>query len=123
VRRADRLFLLVQLLRAKRIATAEELYRNPKHPYTQALLSAVPQPDPRRKSSRVILTGDVPSPSNLPSGCFFHPRCPKAFEPCPDIHPVLGDDGTGHSTRCLLWPESVPAGTTVNPPAASEATA
>ena len=105
------------------IATADELYRNPKHPYTQALLSAVPQPDPRLKSSRVILTGDVPSPANLPSGCYFHPRCPKAFEPCPSVHPVFGNDGTGHSTRCLLWPESVPAGVSITPPAESEASA
>ena len=92
------------------VGTAQELYRNPKHPYTQALLSAVPHPDPRKKSQRIILTGDVPSPANLPTGCHFHPRCPKAFAPCDRVHPVLGDDGTGHFTRCLLWPESVPPG-------------
>jgi len=91
------------------VSTAQELYRNPKHPYTEALLSAVPIPDPRRRSSRIILRGDVPSPANLPNGCFFHPRCPKAFAPCPTVHPKLGDDGTGHITRCLLYPESVPA--------------
>jgi oligopeptide/dipeptide ABC transporter ATP-binding protein len=92
------------------IATAEELYRNPKHPYTQALLSAVPIPDPRRKQKRIILTGDVPSPANLPTGCHFHPRCPKVEPEFKHIHPVLADDGTGHFTRCLLYPESVPAG-------------
>lgn len=96
------------------VASADELYRNPKHPYTQALLSAVPQPDPRRKLDRIILSGDVPSPANLPSGCHFHPRCPKAFEPCPRIHPVLGDDNSSHFTRCLLYPESVPEGERVN---------
>ncbi len=98
------------------IAEAEELYRNPKHPYTQALLSAVPQPDPRRKLDRIILSGDVPSPANLPTGCHFHPRCPKAFSSCPRIHPILGDDKSGHFTRCLLYPESVPAGERVDAP-------
>ncbi|MCE2502830.1 MAG: ATP-binding cassette domain-containing protein [Chlorobi bacterium] len=92
------------------ISPAKELYSNPKHPYTQALLSAVPHPDPRKKSERIILTGDVPSPANLPTGCHFHPRCPKAFADCSRVHPVLGKDNTGHSTRCLLWPESLPAG-------------
>jgi oligopeptide/dipeptide ABC transporter ATP-binding protein len=91
------------------IATAEELYRNPKHPYTQALLSAVPIPDPRHKRARIVLAGDVPSPSNMPSGCHFHPRCPKVMPHCKDIHPILGDDGSGHYTRCLLYPESVPS--------------
>ena len=92
------------------IGDAKELYHNPKHPYTQSLLSAVPHPDPRRKSERIILTGDVPSPANLPNGCYFHPRCPKAFTDCSRVHPVLGNDGSGHHTRCLLWPESAPAG-------------
>jgi oligopeptide/dipeptide ABC transporter ATP-binding protein len=92
------------------VAPARELYANPKHPYTQALLSAVPIPDPRRRSQRIVLSGDVPSPANLPTGCHFHPRCPKVMPECKVIHPVLGDDGTGHFTRCLLYPESVPAG-------------
>jgi oligopeptide/dipeptide ABC transporter ATP-binding protein len=91
------------------IADAKELYANPKHPYTQALLSAVPVADPRRKRERIVLTGDVPSPANLPSGCFFHPRCPKVMPECKVAHPILGNDGTGHFTRCLLYPESVPS--------------
>jgi len=61
-------------------APAAELYRNPKHPYTLALLSAIPEPDPRPKRRRVILTGDVPSPAKPPSGCHFHPRCPLTRE-------------------------------------------
>ncbi len=64
------------------VASKEELYDNPNHPYTQALLSAVPIPDPQKKSKRIILYGDVPSPSNVPSGCYFHPRCPKVFADC-----------------------------------------
>lgn len=98
------------------IATADELYANPKHPYTQALLSAVPQPDPRKKSSRIILKGDVPSPANLPTGCHFHPRCPKVFAECKSVHPELGEGTPDHATRCLLYPESVPAGATVKAP-------
>ncbi|HVK37512.1 MAG TPA: ABC transporter ATP-binding protein [Candidatus Kapabacteria bacterium] len=93
------------------LAEARELYANPKHPYTQALLSAVPVPDPRRKTQRIVLTGDVPSPANVPSGCYFHPRCPKVEAEHKVIHPGLGDDGTGHFTRCLLYDESWPSGT------------
>ena len=92
------------------IAEARELYRNPKHPYTEALLSAVPVPDPRRKTQRIILTGDVPSPANVPTGCYFHPRCPKVETEFKVVHPQLGDDGHGHFTRCLLYDESWPEG-------------
>jgi oligopeptide/dipeptide ABC transporter ATP-binding protein len=91
------------------LASSAELYSNPKHPYTQALLSAVPIPDPRRKQQRIVLTGDVPSPANVPSGCHFHPRCPKVEPEFKLVHPVLGDDGNGHFVRCLLYQESVPA--------------
>lgn len=89
------------------VASSKELYANPKHPYTQALLSAVPVPDPHNKSKRIILTGDVPSPAKVPSGCYFHPRCPKVFNDCPNIQPVLAGAG-GHEQRCLLYPESYP---------------
>jgi oligopeptide/dipeptide ABC transporter ATP-binding protein len=91
------------------ISDAKELYANPKHPYTQALLSAVPIADPRHKRERIVLTGDVPSPANLPSGCYFHPRCPKVMPECKVVHPILGDGGNEHFTRCLLYPESTPA--------------
>lgn len=62
--------------------TSKELYSNPQHPYTRALLSAIPNPDPAQRRERIILKGDVPSPINPPSGCYFHPRCPSATEKC-----------------------------------------
>ena len=89
------------------VAGCEEVYYSPKHPYTEALLSAVPVPDPTRKSKRILLSGDVPSPANAPSGCHFHPRCPKVFEDCSTVCPELA--GGEHQVRCLLYPESYPA--------------
>ncbi|MBS1516513.1 MAG: dipeptide ABC transporter ATP-binding protein [Bacteroidetes bacterium] len=89
------------------MARREELYAKPNHPYSQALLSAVPLPDPRNKSKRIILTGDVPSPANVPTGCYFHPRCPKVFADCSTIHPVLAGR-ENHMQSCLLFPESYP---------------
>ncbi len=83
------------------MADAEELYKNPKHPYTKALLSAIPVPDPRRKEDRIILTGDVPSPINPPSGCHFHPRCPSAGPECKTQTPVLQATGNNHVASCL----------------------
>ncbi|MCB0722225.1 MAG: dipeptide ABC transporter ATP-binding protein [Ignavibacteriae bacterium] len=88
-------------------ANVEDIYKDPKHPYTEALLSAVPIPDPDNKSKRIILTGDIPSPANVPSGCYFHPRCPKAFADCSRIVPELEGKGE-HKVRCLLYPESYP---------------
>ena len=85
-------------------ASATEIYRSPKHPYTQALLSAIPQPDPRRKPDRIVLQGDVPSPMNPPSGCTFHTRCPLAVEQCRLENPVLtkmNSSGT-HQVACHL---------------------
>jgi len=79
------------------------LYGNPKHPYTQALLSAVPVPDPLRKKARVILKGDVPSPINPPSGCRFHTRCPKRMDICDKATPEMIDFGNGHSAACHLY--------------------
>jgi oligopeptide/dipeptide ABC transporter ATP-binding protein len=91
-------------------ADVKELYAQTKHPYSQALLSAVPVPDPRLKKSRIILTGDVPSPANAPSGCYFHPRCPKIIKgECETIHPVLAPmNQSTHFVKCLLYPESYP---------------
>ena len=78
------------------------LYRAPSHPYTQALLSAVPVPDPRRRSQRVVLRGDVPNPAAVPGGCPFHPRCPERQDVCGELVPGLEDLGDGHRVACLL---------------------
>jgi len=78
------------------LAEADELYAHAKHPYTKALLSAIPIPDPTYKKDRVILQGDVPSPINPPSGCFFHPRCPIAQDKCKIDYPLLEDVGSTH---------------------------
>jgi oligopeptide transport system ATP-binding protein len=87
------------------LADRTELYENPKHPYTRALLSAVPIPDPKleRRRERIILTGDVPSPVNPPSGCVFHTRCPIAVDICRSIVPEWRDmTGGGHMVACHL---------------------
>ncbi len=78
------------------------LYDNPLHPYTQSLLSAIPEPKPERKTDRIILEGDVPSPVNPPSGCSFHPRCPKAMDICSKVDPVFKEYGDGHFASCHL---------------------
>jgi oligopeptide/dipeptide ABC transporter ATP-binding protein len=84
------------------LAENEELYKNPLHPYTKVLLSAVPLPDPKTKKKRIILSGDVPSPIDPPSGCRFHPRCPVAVERCKNEEPQLRDVGGGHMVACHL---------------------
>ena len=85
------------------IAPTSELFSNPLHPYTQALLSAVPVADPRHKRDRIILTGDVPSPLNPPSGCRFHPRCPQVMNDiCPLREPTLIEKSPGHWVSCWL---------------------
>jgi len=86
------------------IAESDELYRTPLHPYTRALLSAVPIPDPQveRKRQRIILEGDVPSPAAPPAGCSFHTRCPVAMDRCRTEAPSLRDAGGGHQVSCWL---------------------
>ena len=84
------------------LAENEELYKNPLHPYTKVLLSAVPLPDPKTKKKRIILSGDVPSPIDPPSGCRFHTRCPVAVERCKNEEPSLRDVGGGHMVACHL---------------------
>ncbi len=84
------------------LADREGLYRNPLHPYTQALLSAIPIPDPvlEKRRKRIVLTGDIPSPVNPPSGCRFHTRCPVAFERCSVEEPPLREYAPGHVAAC-----------------------
>jgi oligopeptide/dipeptide ABC transporter ATP-binding protein len=79
-----------------------ELFAHPRHPYTQALLSAVPVPDPTRPRNRIPLTGEVPSPRQVPSGCRFHPRCPHVFDKCRRIEPALAYQGGGCEASCWL---------------------
>jgi oligopeptide transport system ATP-binding protein len=90
------------------LAGRNSLYDDPLHPYTKALLSAVPIPDPviERKRERIILTGDVPSPINPPSGCHFHTRCPYVMDVCKQIDPILADQGNEHFVACHLYPGS-----------------
>jgi peptide/nickel transport system ATP-binding protein len=80
-----------------------EIFSNPLHPYTQALLSAIPVPDPERKRKKIELKGEVPSAINIPSGCRFHPRCPKAFNKCPLEEPLLLDIEKDHLVACHLY--------------------
>jgi oligopeptide transport system ATP-binding protein len=82
------------------MAPRRELYRQPLHPYTQALLSASPIPDPSVRRDRVILTGDVPSPISPPSGCRFHTRCPYVRDICRSNEPLLKETSSGHRTAC-----------------------
>lgn len=87
------------------ISDADELYKKPLHPYTQALLSAAPIPDPEieRKRQRIILTGDVPSPDKQRPGCYFYDRCPKRMDKCKDAQPVLKEVSPGHEVACFLY--------------------
>ncbi len=82
------------------LAETEELYLSPKHPYTEALLSAVPKPDPRLKEEQIILSGEVANPANPPSGCYFHPRCKYAKDICRQESPVLQEVTPGHFVSC-----------------------
>jgi peptide/nickel transport system ATP-binding protein len=85
------------------IADRNSLYAEPLHPYTNALVSAIPNPDPRKKSKRIVLSEDVPSPLNPPSGCPFHPRCPQAKGECLQMKPTLKEVKPGHSVACHLY--------------------
>jgi oligopeptide/dipeptide ABC transporter ATP-binding protein len=88
------------------VAPAEDLFATPKHPYTQALLSANPVPDPTAPPKRILLPGDVPSPLNPPSGCRFHPRCPEVMDVCKTVEPQLihiGPPERGHQVWCHLY--------------------
>jgi oligopeptide transport system ATP-binding protein len=93
---------VMYLGRIVELATDKELYQNPLHPYSQALLFAVPIPDPEIRRKKLVLQGDVPSPINPPSGCSFHTRCPECKEICSRQEPPLQDAGDGHWVACHL---------------------
>ena len=87
------------------IADSAELYANPKHPYTKALLSAIPNPEPGAKKERILLNGDLPGPLEIPAGCGFHPRCPAAMPECSCKEPNLKklENTDRHQVSCLLY--------------------
>jgi len=94
---------IMYLGRIVELADSIELYRNPRHPYTRALLSAVPVPDPQARRTRMILPGDVPSPIHPPPGCAFHPRCPYVEERCRSLEPTLTEGATRHAVACHVF--------------------
>ena len=85
------------------LAKNSEIYERPMHPYTRALISAVPVPDPSRKRERKILNSDIPTPLNPPGGCAFHPRCPDKIDICDKVDPALKGRDDGHFVACHLW--------------------
>jgi oligopeptide/dipeptide ABC transporter ATP-binding protein len=98
---------VMYLGRMVEITPKPELYKDPLHPYSKALLSAVPIPDPEYKKERIILKGDVPSPSNPPTGCAFHPRCPDCMKICENITPSLQTLSDGRMVACHLYENTV----------------
>lgn len=85
------------------LASNRDLYKEPLHPYTQALISAIPEPNPAKRKERIVLRGDVPSPQNPPTGCPFHTRCPMAMEICSQEKPQLTEVRPGHQVACHLY--------------------
>ena len=85
------------------VGATEDIFENPLHPYTKALFSAIPMPDPDLKTDRIILEGSIPSPANPPAGCKFHTRCSECMEICKTQVPAERDMGNGHMVRCHLY--------------------
>ncbi|MCA9990977.1 MAG: dipeptide ABC transporter ATP-binding protein [Ardenticatenaceae bacterium] len=104
------------------VAGRDVLYANPLHPYTQALMSAIPIPDPTLKRQRVILEGDVPSPLRPPSGCRFHTRCPLAYDKCSQEEPPLKDYAKDHYVACWLVEDGEPGASKLDPEKVKNAT-
>lgn len=98
---ADRVAVMY-LGRIVELGPTASVLTDPEHPYTRALLSVVPVPDPAARRAPQILSGETPDPSHMPSGCRFHPRCPVAFDRCPIVDPPLFPVGEGHEAACLL---------------------
>jgi oligopeptide/dipeptide ABC transporter ATP-binding protein len=101
---SDRIAIMY-LGRVAEIGPSEEIFNSPRHPYTEALLSSTPDVDPTKQKEQIILEGDVPSPANPPSGCYFHTRCPKAFDLCQQLEPQIFDLGDDHQVACHLVSE------------------
>ena len=94
------------------IGPAKVVLRDPRHPYTKALISVIPAPNPRRRRKRVVLQGETPDPIDLPTGCRFHPRCPEAFDLCSSVQPEFEDLSDNHQAACLLISNEVGSGKT-----------
>ncbi|MCZ6876259.1 MAG: dipeptide ABC transporter ATP-binding protein [bacterium] len=103
VRHLSNRVVVMYLGRLAELADTEQLFSDPKHPYTQALLAAVPSLKERKRKRRLVLSGDVPTPFNPPTGCRFHTRCPMVMDKCREVEPVWQDTGDGHFVACHLY--------------------
>ncbi len=102
VRHLSNRVAVMYLGRIVELARTEDLFKNPRHPYTEALLSAIPVPDPEKRRNPILLSGDIPSPIDLPAGCRFQSRCPKKIKECETIDPPLYSVNGDHQAACIL---------------------